>query len=158
MTGDEATAPRGLGDAGVELASALAVLGSSVTSPRRAIVAVLLGSDHLQTPEQLLWAARAGAPETSLATVYRTLERLDMAGRIKRATLASGAVAYAYCPADHHEHAICVRCGRSFSVSGCLVREPSIDGFTISAHVLDLYGNCDACAPDAGHVEGDTSE
>ncbi len=130
-----------------ELQDALTALGPAVTAPRRAIVEAMLAGNRLQTPEELVREARTRAPATSLATVYRTLERLDAAGRIKRATLASGAVGYAYCPTGHHEHAICLRCGELLPIRPCLIRsEPAIDGFTVVSHVLDFYGICGRCA------------
>ncbi|MHB8960284.1 MAG: Fur family transcriptional regulator [Candidatus Limnocylindrales bacterium] len=123
------------------------------TTTRRAIVESLLGAGRLQSPETLLREARARAPGTSLATVYRTLDRLDAAGALKRATLASGEVGYAYCPSGHHEHAICLRCGRLRPIRPCLIREePPIEGFTVTSHLLDFYGVCAQCA--AGGLSG----
>jgi Fur family ferric uptake transcriptional regulator len=133
-----------------EVRYALAALGPSTTAPRRAIVEVLLAERRLQTPEELLHAARLSVPATSLATVYRTLERLDAAGLVKRAKLASGAMGYGYCAAGHHEHAICLRCGRLQPISPCLVvEEPAVAGFRVTSHVLDFLGSCAACAVEA---------
>ncbi len=126
--------------------SALDALGGAATGPRQAIVAALAAADRLQTPEQVLAGARAAAPSTSLATVYRTLERLGAAGHVKRAVLASGAVGYAYCGGDHHDHAICTRCGRVVRVDGCAAaawQAPA--GFRVASHELDFYGTCQAC-------------
>ncbi len=137
---------------GASIADALAVLGRGATGPRRAIVAVLVGGDRLQTPDQLLAQARAASPSTSLATVYRTLERLDVAGRLKRATLASGAVGYAYCAGDHHDHAICTRCGRVVQVEACpptAWEEPT--GFHVNWHDLNFYGTCRSCSAIPAH-------
>jgi len=129
-----------------ETARALARLGGTSTSTRRAIIESLLGAGRLQSPETLLREARARAPGTSLATVYRTLDRLDAAGALKRATLASGEIGYAYCPSGHHEHAICLHCGRLQPVRPCLIsEEPSLVGFTVTSHLLDFYGVCSEC-------------
>ena len=129
-----------------ETARALARLGGTATTTRRAIIESLLEAGRLQSPETLLREARTRAPGTSLATVYRTLDRLDAAGAIKRATLASGDVGYAYCPTGHHEHAICLRCGRLRPIRPCLISaEPSLDGFTVTSHLLDFYGVCAEC-------------
>jgi Fe2+ or Zn2+ uptake regulation protein len=127
--------------------AALTALGGAVTGPRRAIVDALLSADRLRTPEQLLVEARGIAPSTSLATVYRTLDRLDAAGRVKRATLASGAVGYAYCDSGHHEHAICVRCGKVERVEACVADAwTSPRGFRVDMHVLDFFGVCEGCS------------
>ncbi len=129
------------------MADALAIIGPSVTAPRRAILEAMLGSSRVRTPEDLLREARLVAPATSLATVYRTLERLGAAGRIKRATLRSGSVGYAYCGTEHHEHAICVGCGQLRPLSPCLISgAPALGGFVVSTHVLDFYGLCERCA------------
>ena len=139
--------PPPAGPAQSELALALGLVGGAVTAARVAIVEALLDSNRLQTPEALLIQARTRAPGTSLATVYRTLERLAAAGRVKRATLASGDVGYAYCPSSHHEHIICLGCGLVQPVRPCLIREePALEGFTIASHVVDFHGLCAACA------------
>ncbi len=138
--------------AAVTPSAALDALGGTATGPRRAILAGLVAVDRLQTPEQILAGARADAPSTSLATVYRTLERLDAAGLIKRAALASGAVGYAYCGGTHHDHAICTRCGRVVRVDACAASawQPPA-GFRVDSHDLNFYGTCEDCAaaPDA---------
>jgi Fur family ferric uptake transcriptional regulator len=130
-----------------DVARALAQLGGVATPARRAIIESMLEAGRLQSPEALLRAARTRVPGTSLATVYRTLDRLAAAGAVKRATLASGEIGYAYCPSGHHEHAICLRCGRLRPIRPCLIKEkPSFDGFSVTSHVLDFYGVCAACA------------
>ena len=130
-----------------ESSRVLAQLGGTATAARRAIVRSLLEADRLQSPETLLHAARAHAPGTSLATVYRTLDRLDSIGALKKATLASGEAAYAYCASGHHEHAICIRCGRLHPIRACLIsEEPLLEGFAVSSHRLDFYGVCAECA------------
>ena len=147
VPGAVAPASRDAGALQPETAVALAALGPASTAPRRAIVEVMLAAGRLQTPEELLREARARAPATSLATVYRTLERLDAAGRVKRAILASGAVGYGYCATGHHEHAICLRCGQLQPIRPCLVADgPALAGFRVASHVLDFYGVCARCA------------
>ncbi len=132
------------------VADALASLGGATTGPRRAIVEALVSADRLQTPEQLLAEARVAAPSTSLATVYRTLERLDLGGHLKRMELASGAVGYAYCGGSHHDHAICTRCGRVIRVDACAASAwEAPAGFRVTSHELNFYGTCEACAADA---------
>ncbi len=134
-----------------DTARALARLGGTATATRRAIIESLLEAGRLQSPESLLHAARARAPGTSLATVYRTLDRLDAVGGLKRATLVSGDIGYAYCPSGHHEHAICVQCGRLRPIRPCLIAEdPSLEGFTVTSHLLDFYGVCAACEAGGG--------
>lgn len=129
------------------VADALRLMGGTTTAARKAIVASLVGAGGLQTPEVLLGRARARVRGVSLATVYRTLERLEAAHALKRVTLPSGEVGYAYCPPGHHEHAICVRCGRLQALRPCLVTEtPPVEGFAVTTHVLDFYGVCAACA------------
>ncbi len=142
-----------------EADAALAELGHASTAARRAIVEAMIASGRLETPEQLLHDAREKAPATSLATVYRTLERLDAAGRIKRATLASGAVGYGFCGTGHHEHAICLRCGLLQPIRPCLVSDaPDLAGFQVSSHVLDFYGLCARCASEAGATSSGSAE
>jgi Fur family transcriptional regulator, ferric uptake regulator len=129
-----------------EAARALARLGGVATTSRRAIVESLIEAGRLQSADTLLREARTRAPGTSIATVYRTLDRLDAAGAIKRATLASGEIGYAYCPSGHHEHVICLRCGQVRAIRPCMIGEgPSLEGFDVISHVLDFYGICAEC-------------
>jgi Fe2+ or Zn2+ uptake regulation protein len=139
-----------------EFAAVLARLGPLGTPQRRAVLRVLLASRRLQTPDQLLAAARLEMPRTSLATVYRTLERLQAAGRLKTAVLSSGSIGYVYCGGSHHEHAICRRCGRVRTIDQCLVTQPELEGFTVESHVIDFNGICEKCAEDA--AAGDMSQ
>ncbi len=142
-------ADRGTASAMDRVGDALDSLGGTATGPRRAIVDVLVTEDLLQTPEQILAAARVSAPSTSLATVYRTLERLHAAGRVKRATLASGAIGYAYCGGGHHDHAICTRCGRVVPVGACATAAwEAPPGFRAESHELNFYGTCEGCSAD----------
>ncbi len=128
-----------------DLDAALGAVGRPLTPARRAIVRALVSASRLRTPEELLAIAREAAPGTSIATVYRTLERLQAAGRIKRARLASGAVGYAFCGPEHHEHAICTTCGAITILATCLTPDPTIEGFAAASHVLDFYGLCSTC-------------
>ena len=136
---------------GREEERAMGLVGGHATATRRAVVEVLVGSDRLLTAQQILEGARRRAPATGLATVYRTLERLEGAEAVKRATFASGQAGYAYCPPEHHDHAICLECGRLQPLSPCLVARTEVpQGFAVSSHTLDFYGLCAACAAARG--------
>lgn len=131
---------------GSDASAVLSRIGGVATAARRAIVEAMLGAGRLQTAEEIRSAAGRGSRGVGLATVYRTLERLDGAGALKRATLSSGQIGYAYCPPEHHEHAICISCGRLRALRPCLVATPHLpDGFTASGHTLDFLGLCARC-------------
>lgn len=87
-----------------------------------------------------------------------TLERLEAAGRLKRATLASGAVGYGYCATGPHEHAICLHCGRLEPIRPCQVADqPAPPDIRVESHVLDICGSCERCSPAAGETVSGTA-
>ena len=87
-----------------------------------------------------------------MATIYRVLGQLTGVGILSRHIFdaESGKAVYEVQQGVHHDHLICVRCGkvdefvdeaitaRSRSVAGSL-------GYTLAQHQLTLYGYCAGC-------------
>jgi Fur family ferric uptake transcriptional regulator len=92
---------------------------------------------------------RRRLPKISLGTVYRNLERLAVAGKIKKLAIA-GTEARFDGDVDQHYHVRCVSCGRIadvYSSSGHLVREElkEVEGYQILGHRLEFVGICPKC-------------
>jgi len=133
------------------LAERLQAAHYQLTAPRRALLQVLETSERHLTAAELLERGRAIYPALSRATVYRTLEILAALGALRLIYDASGAPRVA-CIAESHHHLICLGCGETFHFDDCPISnlEEQIGerfGFSVSSHLLELYGFCQACRP-----------
>ncbi len=133
------------------LIAALSEAGERVTSPRRAVAALVAARDGHFTAAQLLADTGAGGSAVGRATVFRTLDLFAELGLVERLDLPDGSHAFVACEPAHHHHAICTRCGRSADVAdealaetlSALGREV---GFRVTGHRLEVFGLCAACA------------
>src|SRR5690606_39318223 len=85
--------------------------------------------------------------ERGLARVYRVLTQFEQAGLRKRSNFASGEAVFVLDHGDHHDHLVCLRCGRveEFFDEDIERRQREIAtdrGFTLQDHSLALYGYC----------------
>jgi Fur family transcriptional regulator, ferric uptake regulator len=101
--------------------------------------------------EDLYERLRAAGSHVSRASVYRTLPLLIECGLVKESPRRQGRVSYEYLFGhDHHDHMICVRCGRviefrdegieRFQEAVCEKYE-----FTSKDHELRIMGYCKEC-------------
>ena len=95
----------------------------------------------------------AGTP-VGLATVYRQLGALAQVGAVDTVTGPEGQL-FRSCRTDnHHHHLICERCGRAedLEVSEDWIRAAAAGhGFTVTRHVLEVFGLCADCTAQARH-------
>ena len=86
-----------------------------------------------------------------LATVYRVLNQLEEAKILERHHFASGKAFYELSSKTHHDHLICLRCGKITEFLDPFIeqRQQQIaeqHGLTLSHHSLYLFGYCiDPC-------------
>lgn len=133
------------------LAEHLRAAHYQLTAPRRALLQVLETSEQHLTAAELLERGRAIHPALSRATVYRTLEILTALGALRLIYGASGAPRVA-CIAESHHHLICLECGKTFHFDECPIGDLEQQiaqqfGFSVSSHMLELYGFCETCRP-----------
>ena len=92
-------------------------------------------------------------PDLSLGTVYRNLNGLVEAGRVRRVSVPGQADRFDRTLADH-DHMFCTRCGRVEDVQ--LDKTPldkmiaSRPELAIESYALTLYGVCSACREASG--------
>jgi Fur family peroxide stress response transcriptional regulator len=86
-------------------------LNLSVTYQRLSIYKALLQLPDHPSPDEIYRVVRRSYPAISLATIYKTLERLEKAGIIAKATLLHETVRFDP-RVDHHHHVVCVECKR----------------------------------------------
>lgn len=86
-----------------------------------------------------------------LATVYRSLEALKLAGIVQARVLGNGETLYSQSQSDRH-HLTCLQCGTSFPLNetDCPVHalEDNLRKsahFEIYYHTLEFFGLCSCC-------------
>lgn len=131
--------------------------GLKVTLPRIKILEMLEnrshGGQHL-TAEEVYKSLLHDGEEIGLATVYRVLTQFEAAGLVKRHHFEGGHSVFELNRGDHHDHLVCVKCGtvEEFKDEMIEIRQQQIaqsKHFTLTEHVLYLYGMCAACqSPD----------
>lgn len=127
--------------------------GLKVTSPRVKILEMLesrTDDDRHLTAEDVYKALLHEGSEIGLATVYRVLTQFEGAGLVKRHHFEGGNSVFELERGDHHDHIVCVKCGRVQEFSDALIEKrqaeiaASLD-FQLSDHSLCLYGTCPSC-------------
>lgn len=132
--------------------------GLKVTLPRVRILEVLqqcrdaADQQHLTAEEVYRQLIEAGA-EIGLATVYRVLSQFEAAGLVKRHHFESGQAVFELNRGDHHDHIICLQCGKVEEFTDEVIEERQqriarSRDFDLNDHSLVLYGNCLGCDRD----------
>ena len=133
-----------------EIVSAFETAGYRLTSPRRALAALIASRGGHFTAEDLLGESRRRRLGVTRATIFRSLDVLADLGVVERLDLPSGAHAFVACEPTHHHHVVCSSCGRTTGFD-----DPGIEriakaigrdtGYRIDTHRLELFGLCPAC-------------
>ncbi|MDR1849529.1 MAG: ferric iron uptake transcriptional regulator [Zoogloeaceae bacterium] len=122
--------------------------GLKATLPRLKILALFEKSEvqHLDA-EEVYRLLLAEGLDIGLATVYRVLTQFEQAGFLTRHTFKSGRAIFEINDGLHHDHLICLDCGRveEFYDKEIERRQKVIAaerGFRIEEHALSLYAHC----------------
>jgi Fur family ferric uptake transcriptional regulator len=126
--------------------------GLKVTLPRIKILQILekqLDERHL-TAEKVYKILLSENEEIGLATVYRVLTQFEAAGLVTRHHFEGGNSVFELATADHHDHIMCMKCGKvdEFSDEVIEIRQKDIAdrlGYELTDHGLYLYGFCPNC-------------
>jgi Fur family ferric uptake transcriptional regulator len=126
--------------------------GLKVTLPRIKVLEVFRSAKtrHLSA-EEVYHRLAAQQADIGLATVYRVLTQLEEASMLARNTFNAGKAVYELNEGKHHDHLICLDCGRTEEFN-----DPTIEkrqkvvaesfGYALRDHQLALYGYCPDCA------------
>lgn len=126
-------------------------VGLKATLPRMQVMEIFRQSPsrHLHAEEIY---RRLGEQKTDvgLATVYRVLSQLEAAGLLLRQTFESGKAVFELNEGPHHDHLICLQCGRvdEFSNEHIEALQHQVAqtlGYRLAEHRLALYGHCADC-------------
>lgn len=121
------------------------------TKQRKVIVNLFLQMDAHVDAESLYAMVRQKGLNIGLATIYRTLNLLRDAELVEQHAFADGRSVFEINRPDaHHDHLLCVGCGKIVEFESEEIEElqrkiAREKGFILSSHRLDLYGNCLEC-------------
>lgn len=125
--------------------------GLKVTQPRMRILEMFENSPtrHMGA-EEIYRKLLDDGQDIGLATVYRVLTQFESAGLLSRHHFESGHAVYELAEQQHHDHIVCVRCGRvdEFRSEEIEALQHSIAdraGYKMTDHVLYIYGICQKC-------------
>jgi len=126
--------------------------GEKFTIQREIILETLYNSDEHLTPEGLHQLIQKEHPDlkTGIATIYRTLSRLEESDIVTSLSFGAQGKKYELGAKNHHDHMICTQCGEitEFVDEEIEKRQESIAkefGFQIKDHSMQIYGLCKNC-------------
>jgi len=104
------------------------------------------------TAQEIAEALGQAGSGVGLASVYRTLNRLDALGLAHRLDIGDGTSRYEPAEADghHHHHAVCDECGQVASFEDDSLERSIADisrhlGYAMTTHDVVLHGRCPDC-------------
>ena len=121
-----------------------------MTRQRRIILEEMQTPGRHLTADDVFEIVRQKIPNISLGTVYRNLEILYKAGKIKKLSMGGGQKQYDG-GMHRHYHVRCIKCDKVVDVSAEAFQNLDeaarlgVDGFEILDHELEFTGICDDC-------------
>lgn len=126
-------------------------VGLKATLPRMRVLELIRSSRqrHLSAEDVFRRLIEENS-DIGLATVYRVLGQLEQAGILVKNTFDSGKSVYEIDEGMHHDHLVCVSCGRvdEFHDPAIERRQEAVaaaKGYELQEHSLSLYGLCPDC-------------
>ena len=122
--------------------------GLKATLPRIKILEIFQNArQRHMTAEDVYKALLVEDADIGLATVYRVLTQFEQAGLLSRNHFESGKSVFELNEGDHHDHLVCLTCGRveEFFDPQIEERQKAIAaerGFKLEEHSLALYAAC----------------
>lgn len=123
--------------------------GLKATLPRLKVLSLFENSKerHLSAEDVYKILINTGE-DVGLATVYRVLTQFEQAGLLIRHHFESGKAIFELNGGTHHDHIVCVKCGRveEFYDEEIEKRQKlaaTERGFKMEDHALTIYGICE---------------
>ena len=119
--------------------------GLKATLPRIKILEVFQNTTQRHmTAEDVYKALLHEGADIGLATVYRVLMQFEQAGLLSRNHFESGKAVFELNEGKHHDHLVCVTCGRVEEFYDAEIEKRQHDiahgrGFELQDHALALY-------------------
>ena len=124
--------------------------GLKVTLPRMKIFEILEQSEeHHLSAEDIYKILIDSGEDIGLATIYRVLTQFETASLVNRHHFETGQAVFELNRGSHHDHLICVKCGKIVEFVDDEIEEKQKriaknSGFRITDHSLIIYGMCDS--------------
>lgn len=122
--------------------------GLKATLPRLKILEIFQqGTQRHMTAEDVFRILLEHHSDVGLATVYRVLAQFEQADILSRSHFESGKAVYELNEGKHHDHLVCLDCGRVEEFYDPEIEKRQIavaqtKGFAIADHALSLYAHC----------------
>ncbi len=122
-----------------------------LTEQRKQILEEFLKVETHVTAEELYQRIKQDNPGIGIATVYRTLKLLSECGLADELQFGDGTARYEHAYGhEHHDHLICIQCGRYTEVCDPEIEELQAklaqrNDFRVMRHRLVIYGLCHQC-------------
>lgn len=122
--------------------------GLKATLPRLKILEIFQkGQQRHMTAEDVFRVLLLEHSDVGLATVYRVLAQFEQADILVRSHFESGKAVYELNEGQHHDHLVCLDCGRVEEFFDAAIEQRQHDvaktkGFEIADHALSLYAHC----------------
>ncbi len=121
-----------------------------VTTQRLAILKMLSTANQHFMVQEVYEKIHPNFPEIGFATVYRFLKKLTDHGFVTELRMGGLPSRYELAPTHHHDHMSCTQCGKvvefeNSSIEALQEKVAEQLGFTLTGHVLELYGLCPDC-------------
>lgn len=129
----------------------LKAAGLKVTMPRLKVLHILeQSSNHHLSAEDVYKALLESGEDVGLATVYRVLTQFENADLVTRHNFEGGYSVFELSQGEHHDHLVCVRCGRVEEFVDEVIEErqqiiADKANFKMVDHALNIYGLCPNC-------------
>ena len=124
-----------------------------LTSQRLAILEDILGSDEHRECDDIFLSLKRKQLSVSRATIYRTLDILEIVGFVRKMNIGDGRFRYENkLPKPHHDHMICLECGKilefvDYEIEARQVHLAKQHNFKLVRHIHQLFGICEDCQP-----------
>ena len=125
--------------------------GFKVTVSRKKILEILERTDSKHvSAEDIYKKFLEENEEISLATIYRVLAQFETAGLVIRHLFDNGAAVFELVQEGHHDHIVCVKCGkilefRDAVVSDQMIKIANDHKMLLSEYTLTMYVQCENC-------------
>lgn len=121
------------------------------TPQRDKVLDVFLSTEKHVSVDELYKFVKKEAPGIGYTTVYRTMKLLSEVGLCGEMDFGDGVLRFEHKYGhEHHDHLICIKCGRFIEVSSPEVEKiqeamAKKHSFATTKHKLDIFGTCKKC-------------
>jgi len=139
-------------DAKQKFAKFVAGRGLRHTKQRDLVVDAFLATERHVTVQELYDLVRKRRKGVGYATVARTVKLMSESGLCRQVDFGDGVLRYEHnYKHEHHDHLICVKCGRFEEIYSPELEEIQRElvtkyGYVQQSHELQIFGLCPECA------------